>query len=233
MSTETDDAKLMKLGSEWLKRSFKRWGRKKTGKELAARLGIDASGVTAMKQGKRRIQLSELPKIAAFFEEEIPSEILHVATPVNNKSPARLIWGSEQAVPLIRVTAIIAAGVWREAGVTVAIGERVPASPDPRAAASKQYACRIEAEANHYAICVPYADLRNKPTAKDVVHVRRTRPGVYEDTVRVVQIANGHVHLQLNGSKDKDTALAYPSNRPGEDIEIKGLVVGWYQAASF
>ena len=233
MSTQSDDTKMKKLGAEWLRRSFKRWGRRKTGKGLAAYLGIDPSGVTAMKQGTRRIQLVELPKITAFFEEEIPSEILNVATPVNHRTPSRLLGGSEQAVPLIRVTAMIAPAVWREAGATVAIAERVPASPDPRAAGSQQYACKIEAETNHFVICVPYGDLRTKPTANDVVHVRRTRPGFYEDTLRTVKVSNGTVQLQLHGSKDKNSTLTYPSSKHGEDIEIKGLVIGYYQAASF
>lgn len=228
---DNDDARMKKLGSEWLKRSFKRWGRRKTGKELASILGIDPSGVTAMKNGTRRIQLSELPKIADFFEEEIPNELFSAVTsPTNIRHPARVLGGSEQSVPLIRVTAIIAAGVWREAGVTVAITDRVPASP--KATGYKQYACKIEAEPDRFAICVPYAEARPRPVANDIVHVRRMKSGTYEDTLRIVRLVNGAVQLQLQGNKDKATTLAYPSTSPSEEIEIRGLVLGFYQHAS-
>ncbi len=138
--------------------------------------------------------------------------------------------------PPIRVTAVIAPGVWREAGISVAIAERVPASPDPRVQGLKQYACKIESD-GRFVICVPYQEMRPKPLAGDTVHVRRFENGRYEDTLRVVRIVRDQVQLeQVNGnskSAGRGTAIAYPPAKGDESVEIRGLVVGYYSPASF
>lgn len=223
-----------KLYLEWVRQGAAKIG-KGAGKGLARALGISESAVSRMLAGKRRIQLAELPKIAEFIGDEVPSEA-GVATTSSNKAPAQTALGNTQAVPLVRVSAVIAPSVWREAGVTVAIAERVPASPDPRIANLKQYACKIEAEPNRFAICVPYTDMRARPVVNDVVHVRRTRKGFYEDTLRTVRIsAKGLVQLELEGArKEGEAVLLYPAPAKGpETIEIKGLVVGYFHPASF
>ncbi len=100
----------------------------------------------------------------------------------------------------------------------------------------KQYACKIEAESNRYAICVPYSDMRTKPMANDLVHVRRTSKGFCEDTLRRVRIAPGTVQLALEGTgRDKESVLTMPpaKNNNSETIEIKGLVVGYFSPTAF
>ncbi len=219
-----------KLYLEWLQRGLEKPG--KHGKELAAVLGVSESVVSRMRAGLRRIHAVELPKIANYIDEEIPTD-RSLVTP-SSRPPAHSALGSAQAVPLVRVTVVIAPSVWREAGATVAIAERIPASPDPRLSGMKQYACKIEAEANRYAVCVPYGDVRTKPMANDTVHVRRTSKGFCEDTLRIVRLGPNGVQLALEGTgRDKESILTVPSTKSGETIEIRGLVVGYFSPTSF
>ena len=224
-------SKTQKLYRDWVRRGLKKKG--KNGKGLAAALGISPAQVSrmlkdeeTMKPGEkppRSIQIEELAVIAAYIEEEVPGD--------RNNRTVHLAQGSA-AVPLVRVLAIVAPAVWREVGVQVALAERVPASPDPRAAGMQQYACKIEAEPNRYAICVPYGDARVKPIANDTVHVRRTnQQGLFEDTLRVVRVSNGSVRLEAGNGKNKD-AVAYPA-KAGEIVEIKGLVIGYFEPIVF
>jgi hypothetical protein len=222
-----------KLYLDWLRHGLRKPG--KSGKGLATVLGVSESAVSRMLAGKRRFQLLELPKIAGYIEEEVPgSNGAASQAAAHDKIPDQPELGNEQAVPLVRVTAIIAPAVWREAGAVVAVAERIPASPDPRLSRMKQYACRIEAEPNRFVICVPYDDIRKAPAAGDCVHVRRTRKGFFEDTLRIVRIGpNGSVALELAGAATKsgEARIIYPAK--AEDIEIKGLVVGYFHAATF
>lgn len=223
-------SKISKLYLDWVRRGLDKPGKNQKG--LGAAIGVSESVVSRLLAGKRRIQTAELSIISIYIDEPIPAEG-RVTTP--NEHPPQNALGSAQAVPLVRVVAIIAPSVWREAGVSLAIAEKIPASPDPRIAGMKQYACRIEAESNRYAICVPYSDIRAKPMPNDVVHVRRTVRGQFEDTLRIVRIANGTVRLQLEGAptKDRSAVLDFVAGKSGEDIEIKGLVVGYFHAATF
>ena len=220
-----------KLYLEWVRRGLAKPN--KTQKGLGAAMGLSESVVSRLLAGKRRIQTAELHTISEYIDEPIPVE--GRVNTLNDKSPHNNALGSAQAVPLVRVTAVIAPSVWREAGVLVALTERIPASPDPRIAGMKQYACKIEAEPNRFAICVPYEDIRPRPMANDVVHVRRTVRGQYEDTLRVVRISNGSVRLQLDGAspKDRTSLIDFPTSKAGETIDIKGLVVGYFHAAAF
>lgn len=223
-----------KLYLDWIVRGLQKPG--KTKKGLAGVLGVHPSGVTALLKGERRLQLVEVPKVAAYLEEEVPEGVANsVNTLIPPGQPSAL--GSALAVPLLAITAVIAPSVWREAGVAVVIAERIPSSPDPRVSDLKQYACKIEADPSRFVICVPYSEMRSRPVANDVVHVRRTRKGFYEDTLRTVRISSrGQVRLELepSGARAGEAVLAYPAAaKAGETIEIKGLVVGYYQAATF
>jgi hypothetical protein len=120
--------------------------------------------------------------------------------------------------------------VWREAPPLSAFAERIAGSADPRVAWLTQYACRLEAEPNRYAICVNFDDIRSRPMAGDTVHVRRTRGDQYEDTIRVVRVADGRLRLQLEGAADIDYSMPVQA---GVDVEIRGLVVAFYQAVPF
>jgi len=208
---------------DWLVRGLEKPG--KTGKGLATVLGVSESVVSRMRQGLRLVRVADLPKIADYIEEDIPAGYgaAEIAASQSSSVVERL-----QAVPLVKVLAVIAPAVWREVGALVAVTERVPA--DPRIP-SKQYAAKIEAESGRYAICVPYGDIRPRPMANDAVHVRRTSRGHYEDTIRIIRIGrDGQIHLELAGAKDKSARLDYPAKDKLESIEIKGLVVGYYHA---
>lgn len=224
-----------RLLRDWVRTGCKKPG--KSGKGLAAALGMSPSQVSRMlksdeklapgKKPPRRVRLDELQTIAEYIEEQIPTGLL--SGDANNKAPAQSIaLGNEIAVPLVRVSVVIAPMVWREVGVPVAIAERVAASPDSRVSGMKQYACKIESENGRFVVCVPYFSMRNAPLANDVVHVRRIDGNRYEDTLRTVRIVRGQVQLHMEGAK----ALNYPSTT-GETIEIKGLVVGYHQSANF
>jgi transcriptional regulator with XRE-family HTH domain len=220
--------------SEWLDRGLRKRG--KSAKELAARLGILTSAVSRMRKNSQLFKVHELQPIADYIEEPAPVPAGgHAANAgSSSESAARGTLGSETAVPPIRVTSVIAVGVWREVGAPVMVlAERAPASPDPRLKGIRQYACKIEAEPNRYAVCVPYQDMRQRPLNGDVVHVRRTRQGQYEDTLRVVRIVNGQIRLHLKGDeKNKDGTIAFPAAK-GEDVEIRGLVVGYHEIEQF
>lgn len=230
-------SKTSKLLADWVKRGLEKPG--KSGKGLATHLGLSESSVSrihTVPEGEklRSIKAEELPKIAAYLEEDVPIQNGQNVTAARNGRPQAIL-SNPQASSLVRVSAVIAPSVWREVGVAVVIAERVPASPDTRVAGLKQYACKIEADAARFAICVPYAELRSKPMANDIVHVRRTRHDHYEDTLRVVRIVNGDVKLQLDGASPKDKAsfLDYPVAKSGEPVEIKGLVVGFFNSTVF
>ncbi len=229
-----------KLLRDWVRTGCKKPG--KSGKGLAAALGMSPSQVSRMlmkeekvapgKKPPRRVRLDELQTIAEYIDEPIPTGLLSGDAIVNSNNRSASTLGSEHAVPLVRVTAVLAPMVWREVGVTVAIAERVAASPDPRVSGMKQYACKIESENGRFAVCVPYFSIRREPLANDVVHVRRTDKGRYEDTLRIVRIVRGQTQLQLEGAKGREGVLNYPSTTD-ETIEIKGLVVGYHTTTSF
>jgi hypothetical protein len=217
--------------AHWLDEGLKKTS--KSAKELAAVLGIDPTAVTRMRQNERRFQAHELHLIAQYIEEPTPSldgTGFFRATLVPNEANPWLTRGVA-IVRAIQVTVIIAPGVWREAPPSPAIAERIAGSADPRVMGLQfaQYACRLESQPNRYAICVPYDDIRSRPMASDTVHVRRTRGGQYEDTIRVVRVADGRVRLQLEGAADID----YPMAVGGDDVEIKGLVIGYYETVHF
>ena len=231
-----------KLLRDWVRAGFKKPG--KSGKGLAAALGMSPSQVSRMltkeeklvpgKKAPRRVYLDELRTIAEYIDEPIPTGLLsgEASDNSNRVSAPTSTLGGEQAVPLVRVSVVIAPSVWREVGVTVAIAERIAASPDPRVSGMKQYACKIESENGQFVVCVPYFTMRREPLANDVVHVRRTDKGRYEDTLRTIRIVRGQVQLQLDGAKGREGVLLYPSTTD-ETLEIKGLVVGYHTSAKF
>jgi transcriptional regulator with XRE-family HTH domain len=212
---------------DWLARGLAKPG--KSVKGLAAHLGIEASAVSRMKSGERRIQLAELPRIAEYLGEDPPGNG-KVATKTWSRDPRT----STPLVPAKAVTVVLAPSVWREVGgAPVALEEWVPTSPDQRIAGIPQYTCKVEAVAGCYVICVPYGDIRLRPTPNDVVHVRRRVRGQFEDTLRVIRIdAFGKVRLQLQAD-DGRVSLEYPSAKTHEAVEIRGLVVAYYTTVTF
>jgi transcriptional regulator with XRE-family HTH domain len=210
----------------WLRAGLAKRG--KTNKGLAAVLGVGESAVSRMVNGSRRIRVDELQTIAAYIDEPVPGREAN-----NERTGNDIALSGAHSVPLVRVSAVIAPGVWRDISVALAITDRVPGSPDRRIAGMKQYACKIEADPNRHAICVPFAEIRNKPMQNDVVHVRRTTGDRYEDTLRVVHVVGAQIKLVAEGLKGRDATLSYPSNSKTEAIEIKGLVVGYFNSTGF
>lgn len=227
-------SKIPKLYLDWIQRGLEKPGKNKKG--LAGALGVHPSQVTQLLKGKRRLNSAELSRVAEYTGEPVPlSETNHAAVLRNHIPQQGATLGSALSVPLVRVLAVIAPSVWREAGVEVAITDRVPATPDARVARLKQYACKIEAEPGRFAICVPYSDMRGSAVEGDVVHVRRIRRGQHEDTLRTVRISpRGQVRLELEGAAG-DGAIIYqpPTQKGAEAVEIRGLVVGYFHPVAF
>jgi hypothetical protein len=110
----------------------------------------------------------------------------------------------------------------------------VPDIPGSKFADLDHFAVAIPAS-NSYAVCVPYAQARAAPKNGDRVWVRRTRvvDGLHEDTLRVVKIERKKVRLECQEpipKSYKGKVVFYPSSRRCETVEIRGLVVGWYES---
>lgn len=233
-----------KIYLDWIRAGLGR-AKGKTQKGLAAALGIDPSGVTKLLQGKRELQLSELPVVATYLGTPVPVEPgggvgVGTATAGVQNVSGRLERGP--TAQLIGVTAVIASAVWRENEARVRVTKasqaqavQVPASADSRLVNVKQYACAIEGEPDRFLICAPYSAVRPQPRDGDVVHVRRTAGTLHEDTVRTVRINGGQIRLELqdNSGNAGERVLPYPSRKGSEKIAIEGLVVGEFRAYRF
>jgi plasmid maintenance system antidote protein VapI len=220
---------------DWIKAGLSQPG--KSGKGLAGHLKRSESVVSRILSGERQIKADELPRIADYLGTEIPlGGSVRNGANYANTTQRRSALATAQSVRLVSVMAVIAPAVWREAGSAgVSSRTQVPAVPDQRLSGLEQYACEIEAEPGHFAICVNYFELRQRPVADDLVHVIRTRGDLRENTLRRVAIHGDQVRLQLAGEGGKGAAgaLSYPSRKPTENLEIKGLVVGHFHAERF
>jgi hypothetical protein len=214
---------------DWIRAGLAKTG--KSGKGLAGHLKRSESVVSRILSGDRQIKADELPRIADYLESEIPVAA-GVRNDTNTTGSRRSGLGLAQSTALVPVMAVIAPAVWREAGGRVmARKAQVPAVPDPRLAGVPQYACELESDPGHFVICVNYFDIRQRPTTDDVVHVVRTRGEMHEDTLRKVAVNGDAVRLvPVDG---KGQTLLYPARKSAETIEIKGLVVGRYNAVPF
>lgn len=204
-------------------------------KGLAGRLQIHPSQVSRMLIGKRKVQVEELSVIADYLGTEIPlaASVRDGTFNASTTSKRSASLGGSLSVQLVPVMAVIAPGAWREAGSGALAGRAaIPAVPDQRLAGLEQYACEIEGESGSYVVCVRYTDIRQRPFADDLVHVVRTKGDLREETLRRIVINGDTVRLQLPGDGAKN-ALAYPSRKAGEQVEIKGLVVGRFQMTLF
>lgn len=219
---------------DWIRAGLTKPG--KSGKGLAGHLKRNPSVVTRILSGNREIKANELPRIADYLDSEIPVAGLAWDAKVNGTTTYRRAsnLGPALSVRLVPVMAVIAPGVWREAGGdSVAAKARVPAVPDQRLAEIDQYACEIEGSPGSYVICVIYNEIRQRPLADDLVHVVRTKGDLREETLRRIAISGDHVTLHLPEPNAKGAPLGYPSRRVGELVEIKGLVVGRFQTTNF
>lgn len=207
----------------WVKASLNRTT--KSAKGLAKVLGIHPAGVTSMiKPYGRKAQVDEVPKIVAYIGKEPPAGILPGIEEPFELQGARAVTPTRK-VPIV---AVIAPDMWRDGEAEIRPMGTVAVMEDDRLEGFDQYACWID-RPRSYAICVPYFEMRTKPVADDIVHVRRKNAaGQVEDSIRKVTIAKGKVQLVIHLApvKTANKALAYPSNKTSEEIEITGLVVG-------
>lgn len=84
----------------WVRDGLQKAG--KSAKGLAATLGVAPARITEITTGKRRVQLAEVAKIAAYLELPPPSDHVHY---------------SAGAIQWVRVMGRIQAGVWHERSV--------------------------------------------------------------------------------------------------------------------
>lgn len=196
---------------DWLRNALKRPGKSQKG--LAGVLGVDASAVTNILKGTRRIQLHEVAKIEAYLNQptSLPS-LGRIRTRVE-RSP---VYG-------LKVSKIAAPGVWRESGAKVMLDRiLVPSSPDPVIGGGEQFAVHIEGT-NRYAICVEYND--RSPQPRELVVVERANPqGLVETTVCRLHLTDYGWRAVLEGQPDVIHKL--------DDISIVGKVLGFYEPAA-
>lgn len=214
------------MSRTWLRTGLSKPG--KSGKGLARHLNVSESVVSKMLTGKRKIQAAELPAIAGYIEEPIPTGMVANAANAGREDVRKgTLTNYSRVTRLIEGRGIIAPGVWREGGVPVLSKTQIPAAPDPRLSSLDQYFCPILDEPNKFPICVPYSAVRPAPLAGDLVHVKRTRGKLVEETLRRVHIHDGAVELRLEDGKPH-TVLLYPSADPHEIVTIEGLVVAYH-----
>lgn len=222
---------------DWIRKGLLKPG--KSGKGLARHLGVNNSVVSRMIHGKRSIKPEELPLIAEYLEDPIPpfqgaSDLPKIGhTTDTNGMESKVVRLSPQ-VRLVEVKAKLALGVWREERVggrpLVSIAS-VPALVDPRLKGIEQYACELEESPGRFCIFVPYANYRVSPLHGDVVHVRRTRGVLHEDSLRRVVVSRDGV--QLVAVDDPNDVVKQPSSDPDEVVTIRGLLVGRYEMLNF
>lgn len=184
----------------------------KSGKELAARLGLTPPQITRLRKGERPLKVSELRIIEDYIGEPAPGYGTSVA-----------VDGPTISMP---VSVVIAPGVWREAGAAVMSTERAYKLLDKSLDDVEQYACAVESDPNRTAICAPYSKLRVTPKAGDLVHVVRVRGNLEEHTLWTVDgnATDGYwlVSEQVAPVRHK---IPFPRNGQTRETQVRGLVI--------
>lgn len=223
--TQTDEAYRL-----WIVAGVKLPGKNQKG--LAGALGVSESTVSKILKGTRPVQLGEVAEIADYLGPGHP--------PPNgeHQPPRQGVVTEGRVVPPnagLKIEAIIAPGYWGKIGVAMATVPQVPIAGrlEPKFSGLSQYLCQLRSDPNVYYVCAPFAALRASPLDGEKVHVRRTREnGESEDTIRIVRSVGSLVTLVLEDAPedDEEATIAYPSLRPGESIEIRGLVLGRFES---
>lgn len=185
----------------------------KSGKELAARLGLAPAQITRLRKGERPLKVTELRIIEEYIGEPAPGYgALRQDGPIRPAHP-------------IAVTVVIAPGVWREAGAPVMTNERAYKLADKDLEGLDQYACAVESDPNRIAICVPYNQMRVSPKSGDLVHVVRSRNGLEEHTFWLVDTdPSGGFWLVSEQVAPSRHRVPYPRNG-ARDMHVRGVVV--------
>lgn len=193
----------------WLRNILTRPGLSQRG--LARHLGLEPSQVSRMVQGKRRPQIDEIEKIAAYVGEYPP------------QLQSRSVVSTTEVV----VRGIVMEHAWQEVAViqgraTAPAPERVPGVLHPEYPIALQYAYEIvdptvRAIGRQYIVAVPIEDVERAPQVNDWLHLHKISGTLRLDSIRrVVRGASG----QLDTVDDKGTV------EPLKDWTVSGLILG-------
>lgn len=214
MSKANDDARL-----KWMRSHIGR-GKRLTAKGLAVLLKLNAAQVTRIMNG-RRLRAEELEIIEGYIGEPAPGR----EAPNVDTGPSGTILTDIRDPGEVPFVAIIAPGVWREAGFPMSAAARsASAVKDTKLVGVDQYACTVEGEPMRTVICAPYYELRRRPEDGDLVHVVRFDGKREEHTLRIVrQRSDGH-YLAPERGPSSGSLVRFPQ-KSDKTIEVRGLVI--------
>jgi transcriptional regulator with XRE-family HTH domain len=195
----------------WLRDALKRSGKSQAA--LARHLGLGhPSQVTAILNGKRRIQVHELQLISSFVGEDPPNLPVPAVSSV-----AETLFG-------VPVKGVAMEALWREGParlpsmrVSGVIGSEFPIEV--------QYALHVDDPARppdiaaEYVICVPIAKLQRQLKKNDLLHCERQRDGLQQTVLR--RITSGYGKSLRVTQRDGSGA-----EEPLSEYEVKGVVIG-------
>lgn len=183
----------------------------KAGLTRHLRHGLDRTRVLKMIDGRRRIQIDELPAIAAYLG--VPPPMLRVAV-------------SDRAAEIARI-GVIAPGVWIEAAMAKSSDaelerKNVPAAVDQRYPPARQGYYEIQVACAAVALLpgdclltVSIKDAKPRPFVGDLVVIARERAGL-----RQFGLARVAADLSL---------VALTAAAPDETLKPVALVIGLYR----
>ena len=191
---------------EWLQRGLKKPGKSQIG--LAKFLDQAPSVVSRMVTGKRPLRGGEIERISLYLDEPPPF----------SRAESRV--GTSRLIPVL---AVALEGAWREdpealkPSVPYVFGVRRSNRDERQKYAIEisrlQAAATVEAD---FAVCVPLSELRRAIRADDMLHVVRSRGGLQQILVRMVQKEGDALNLiALDGGGEP---------LPVNEVEVRGVV---------
>lgn len=215
---------------DWLKAGLKQPG--KTQKGLADALRIDATAVSKMLSGKRRLQLHEVPKASAY---------LGIDPPGRDQQANHLVAFAHPTTDSVPLRKIAAGGVWREKDKPMMLEPvAIPVVPEPRLRGLKQYATRIDGtdfnkmlRPGDYAILVSFREMRASPHDGDIVEVERRHGDLVETAIRRVRLHGSQVELWPESTEAEWQTPLRLTNGVKDQVEITGLYVGMFRPHTF
>lgn len=188
----------------WIRKGLEQPGKTQAG--LARALGVDASAVSKLLRGVRKLDADEIAPAAAY---------LGLSPPVVGQNRIAPI----QTIP---VRFVACRGIWRERGMLNRDLMTIPIVMDPRWSATEQWATQIDAT-QHYVICVTYKDARPLPRPDDLVLVERTRGDLIEHALYYTRLTPDGWRLQA----EDDATIILPMSH---GVTVLGLCIGRYQS---
>lgn len=205
----------------WIAEGLK--GKGKKGKELASRLGRDASVVSRILSGKRSVKVRELDTIANYLGMPPPDDLMLV----NDRVP----------VHEIKVIGVVAEGIWRQADLRDDVEEALLDVPvSKRFPGVERFALRVEGQSmnktvpeGYYVICVPYAQVRETVQEDDLVVIERADAGKVEASLKRVKFNGNRVELWPESHDSRfQKAVDFDDADVANQVDIIGLVIGRY-----